>query len=173
MNQTQLIGLYAQTFRKNWSLPAFSDFQGSTTTYGEAAQKIRQIHCYFRESGIQKGDKIAILGRNSSNWAVSFLAVSGYGGVTVPVLPDFNPDDILHILNHSESVFLFAADNLFDKLDHQKIPGIKGVVSLNDFSVLSFSSQEEKSLWEKCFSHEYAGQSSPDNFELDEYQPED
>jgi long-chain acyl-CoA synthetase len=91
----------------------------------------------------------------------------------VPVLPDFNPDDILHILNHSESVFLFAADNLFEKLDHQKIPGIKGVVSLNDFSALSFPSPEEKALWEKCFTSEHAGQSLPDNFELDEYQPED
>jgi long-chain acyl-CoA synthetase len=173
MNQDQLIGLYAQTFRKNWSLPAFSDFQGATTTYGEAAQKIRQIHCYFRESGIRKGDKIAILGRNSSTWAISFLAISGYGCVSVPVLPDFNPDDILHILNHSESIFLFAADSLFDKLDNEKTPGIKGVVSLTDFSALSFKSPAEKELWTKCFTFEHAGQSSPDNFELDEYEPED
>ena len=173
MNQDQLIGLYAQTFRKNWSLPAFSDFQGATTTYGEAAQMIRQIHCYFRESGIRKGNKIAILGRNSSTWAISFLAISGYGCVSVPVLPDFNPDDILHILNHSESIFLFAADSLFEKLDNKKIPGIRGVVSLSNFSALSFQSAEEKELWEKCFTQEYAGQSSPDNFELDEYEPED
>lgn len=165
--------MYTQCFRENWSLPAFSDFQGATVTYGEAAQLIRQIHCYFQESGIQKGDKIAILGRNSSNWAISFLAVSGYGGVTVPVLPDFNPDDILHVLNHSESLFLFVADNLFDKLDISKIPGIKGAVSLTDFSALSFKSPEEKQLWEKCFTAEYAGQSTPDNFTLDEYDGED
>lgn len=165
--------MYTQCFRENWSLPAFSDFQGATVTYGEAAQLIRQIHCYFQKSGIQKGDKIAILGRNSSNWAISFLAVSGYGGVTVPVLPDFNPDDILHVLNHSESLFLFVADNLFDKLDISKIPGIKGAVSLTDFSALSFKSPEEKQLWEKCFTAEYAGQSTPDNFTLDEYDGED
>ena len=165
--------MYTQCFRENWSLPAFSDFQGATVTYGEAAQLIRQIHCYFQESGIQKGDKIAILGRNSSNWAISFLAVSGYGGVTVPVLPDFNPDDILHVLNHSESLFLFVADNLFDKLDISKIPGIKGAVSLTDFSALSFKSPEEKQLWEKYFTAEYAGQSTPDNFTLDEYDGED
>jgi long-chain acyl-CoA synthetase len=173
MKREKLIGMYTQSFRENWALPAFSDFQGSTTTYGEAAQMIRQIHCYFRESGIQKGDKIAILGRNSSNWAISFLAVSGYGGVTVPVLPDFNPDDIQHILEHSESVFLFAFDSLFEKLDSKKMPGIKGVVSLTDFSALLFKSPEEKALWEKCFTVEHAGPSSPENFELTEYGHED
>jgi len=170
MNRDKLIGLYAQTFRENWSLPAFSDYQGSTTTYGEAAQIIRQIHYYFRESGISKGDKIAILGRNSSNWAIAFLAASGYGAVTVPVLPDFNPEDIHHILNHSESVFLFAADGLFEKMEVAKIPQIAGIVSLTNFSALSFKNQEEKDKWTQCFSSEYAGKSSPNNFELDEYE---
>ena len=173
MKRDKLIGMYAKCFRENWLLPAFSDFQGSTTTYGEAAQIIRQIHRYFHESGIQKGDKIAILGRNSSNWAISFLAISGYGVVNVPVLPDFYPDDILHILNHSEARFLFAADTLFDKLSNDKMPGIKGVVSLTDFSPLLFKTPEEKELWKKCFTLEYAGQSSPDNFELTEFDNEE
>lgn len=173
MKRDKLIGIYSQCFRENWSLPAFSDFQGSTTTYGEAAQMIRQIHRYFQESGIQKGDKIAILGRNSSNWAISFLAISGYGGVIVPVLPDFNPDDIIHILNHSESSFLFAADTLFEKLNSDKIPGIKGVVSLTDFSPLAFKSKEENELWEKWFSVSHAGLATPDNFELSDYDDED
>ena len=166
MKHDYLNSIYTRCFRANWSLPAFTDFQGSTTTYGESAQKIRQIHHFFQECGFRKGDKMAILGRNSSNWAISFLAISGYGGVIVPVLPDFNPDDILHILNHSESIFLFAAENLFDKLDPKKIPGITGVVSLTDFSALSFKALEEKKLWEKCFTVEHAGQSSPENFEL-------
>jgi long-chain acyl-CoA synthetase len=173
MNRERLIDLYAQSFRNNWSLPAFSDYQGTTTTYGEAAQVIRQIHCYFRESGINKGDKIAILGRNSSNWAISFLAIAGYGAVSVPVLPDFNPEDIHHILNHSESRFLFAADNLFEKLDPARIPAISGVISLNDFSALSFSVAEEKEHWNLCFNQEHAGKSSPDNFVLDEFANED
>jgi long-chain acyl-CoA synthetase len=173
MKKDKLIALYSQTFRDNWSKPAFSDFQGSVCTYGEAAQIIRQIHCYFRESGIRKGDKIAVLGRNSTNWAVTFLAISGYGAVSVPVLPDFNPDDIHHILNHSESVFLFAADSLFEKLDVRKIPEITGVVSLNNFSSLSFKNQEEKQIWDNCFTAEHAGISNPENFELDEYESED
>lgn len=173
MKRDKLIGLYAQAFKENWELPAFTDFQGSSCTYGDAAQIIRQIHCYFRESGIQKGDKIALLGRNSSNWAISFLAISGYGAVSVPVLPDFNPEDIHHILNHSESVFLFAADGLFEKLSREKIPGVTGVVSLTDFSALSFQQTEEKDRWNKCFTVDYSGKSSPENFELDEYQDED
>ena len=173
MKRVKLIELYAEAFKKNWELPAFSDFQGSTCTYGEAAQIIRQIHAYFRESGIQKGDKIALLGRNSSNWAISFLAISGYGAVSVPVLPDFNPEDIHHILNHSEAVFLFAADGLFEKLSREQIPAITGTVSLTDFSALSFLRQEEKDRWAKCFTVDYAGKSTPENFKLDEYQDED
>ncbi len=173
MERDKLIDLYAQTFRKNWDLPAFTDFQGSQCTYGEAAQIIRQIHCFFRESGIKKGDKIAILGRNSSNWAVSFLAVAGYGAVSVPVLPDFNPEDIHHILNHSESVFLFAADGLYEKLDQTKIPEIAGVVSLTDFSALDFNDQSKKDNWARCFTPEFAGKSNPENFELDEFQGDD
>jgi long-chain acyl-CoA synthetase len=173
MKKDKLIGLYAQTFRDNWTSPAFSDFQGPSSTYGEAAQVIRQIHVYFRESGLLKGDKIALLGRNSSNWAIAFLAISGYGAVSVPILPDFNPEDITHILNHSESVFLFTADSLFEKLDKEKIPSITGVISLTDFSPLSFKSPAEKEKWVSCFTVEHAGISSPDNFELDEYQSDD
>ncbi len=173
MERDKLIGLYVQSFRKNWDLPAFSDYQGAQCNYGDAAQLIRQIHCFFRESGIKKGEKIAILGRNSSNWAVSFLASSGYGAVSVPVLPDFNPEDIHHILNHSESVFLFAAEPLFEKLDVTLIPKIQGVVSLNDFSALYFKTGDEKDKWARCFSLEYAGKSNPENFELDDFQDED
>lgn len=173
MNQNQLIGLYAESFRKNWSIPSFSDYQGVSYTYGESAQMIRQIHCFFKESGIKKGDKIALLGRNSAHWAIAFLAISGYAAVSVPVLPDFNPDDVLHILEHSESIFLFAADNLFDKIDPNKLEGISGVVSLNNFSPLFFKHEADQQKWKQCFSPEHAGKSSPDNFELDEYAPED
>ena len=173
MNRDKLIALYAEIFKSNWDKPAFSDFQGATCTYGEAAQIIRQIHCFFRESGIRKGDKIALLGRNSSNWAISFLAISGYGAISVPVLPDFNPEDITHIINHSESVFLFAADSLFEKINVEKLPEIMAVISLNDFSSLFFKTHEEQEKWARCFKTEYAGKSEPENFELDEYQDDD
>lgn len=173
MNRDKLIGIYVQTFRENWQQPAFSDFQGSVTSYGEAAQLIRQIHCYFREAGVKRGDKIAILGRNSSNWAISFLAISGFGAISVPILPDFNPEDIQHILNHSESVLLFSADLLFEKLDPEKFPAISRVISLTNFLPLFFTNPEEKARWERCFTAEHAGVSNPENFELGEYEDED
>lgn len=169
MEQNKLIDIYTQTIRKNWDLPAFSDFQGNTCTYGEAAQIIRQIHCYFQASGLKKGDKVALLGRNSSNWAIAFLAISGFGAVSVPVLPDFNPEDIHHILNHSEAVFLFVADGLFEKLNPEKIPAVKGMVSLNDFSALTFNDQEDKSRWISFFTVAQAGIATPENFTMDDY----
>jgi long-chain acyl-CoA synthetase len=173
MEREKLIGLYEESFRKNWEIQAFTDYQGITYTYGEAAQIIRQIHSYFKESGIKKGDKIALLGRNSSNWAIGFLAITGYSATAVPVLPDFNLEDIHHILSHSESCFLFAANGLFEKLDESKIPGILGVVSLNDFSALSFRNDDLKAIWDKCYSIEFAGKSDPSNFQLDEFEAED
>ena len=173
MEQNKLIDIYTQTIRKNWDLPAFSDFQGNTCTYGEAAQIIRQIHCYFKASGLKKGDKVALLGRNSSNWAIAFLAISGFGAVSVPVLPDFNPEDIHHILNHSESVFLFVADSLFEKLEPEKISSVKGIVSLNDFSALTFNGQEDKTRWIGCFTVGSAGIATPENFSMDEYDSDD
>lgn len=173
MEQNNLIGIYTQTFRKNWEMTAFSDFQGVACTYGEAAQIIRQIHCYFREAGLKKGDKIALLGRNSSNWAIAFLAISGYGAVSVPVLPDFNTEDIHHILNHSESIFLFAADGLFEKLDPEKIQSVRGIVSLTDFSALSFFDSADKTCWINCFSAGTAGVATPENFTMDDYEADD
>jgi len=173
MENENLIGLYTRAFKENWNLTAFSDYKGMSYTFGEAAQIIRQIHFYFNESGIKKGDKIALWGRNSSNWATVFLATMGYGTVSVPLLPDFNPDDIHHILNHSESVFLFAAGSLYEKLDKQQIPGVKGIVNLNDFSPLTFQDEASKELWDKCLFKNLAGKSTEDNFILDGFEPND
>ncbi len=173
MKKENLIGLYTQAFKENWNLAAFTDRQGKTYSYEQAAQVIRQIHYYFSESGIKKGDKIALWGRNSSNWAMAFLATLGYGTVAVPLLPDFNPEDIHHILNHSESVFLFAADSLYEKLDTKQITGIKGIVSLNNFSPLVFTDENEKELWYKCFSENLAGKATIENFILDDFNAND
>lgn len=167
MEKENLTGLYAQAFKENWNLAAFSDYQGISYSFGEAAQIIRQIHFYFSESGIKKGDKIALWGRNSSNWAITFLATLGYGTVSVPLLPDFNSEDIHHILNHSETVFLFAADSLYEKLDIKQIPAIRGIVSLNSFKPRAFQREDETELWYKCFSENMAGKSTAENFILE------
>lgn len=173
MKPDKLNELYIQAFKQNWNSKAFSDYQGISYSYGEAAQIIRQIHFFFSESGIKKGDKIALWGRNSSHWATAFLATMGYGTVSVPLLPDFNTEDIHHILNHSESVFLFAAGSLYEKLDKQQIAGVKGIVNLNDFSPLVFQDEANKELWNKCFFENFAGKSTEDNFILESFEPND
>ena len=161
------------SFRQNWELPVFSDFQGGTYTYGEVAQIIRNIHCFFRESGILKGDKVALFGRNSSNWGISFIATVSYGAVAVPVLPDFNPDDVHHILNHSESKMLFGNDLLLEKIVYDKIPKIQTVISLVDFHLLFTRSEGLDEKAKKCFTDEFAGIVNPQNFELDERETEE
>ncbi len=168
MDNQKLIALFAESFRQNWELPVFSDFRGGTYTYGEAAQIIRNIHCFFRESGINKGDKVAIFGRNASNWGISFIAVVSYGAIAVPVLPDFNPDDVHHIINHSEAKILFGNDLLLEKIESEKIPEIQAIVSLVDFRLLFARNENLKENAEKCFKTDFAGKVNPQNFELDD-----
>ncbi|MDX9883152.1 MAG: AMP-binding protein [Prolixibacteraceae bacterium] len=168
MDNQKLIALFARSFRQNWELPVFSDFQGGTYTYGEAAQIIRNIHCFFKESGIRKGDKVAMFGRNASNWGISFIAVVSYGAVAVPVLPDFNPEDVHHIINHSESRMLFGNDLLLEKIEAEKIPGIQAILSLVDFRPLFARSENLKETAEKCLKTGFAGKVNPQNFELEE-----
>ncbi|HBL74430.1 MAG: long-chain fatty acid--CoA ligase [Bacteroidetes bacterium GWF2_42_66] len=172
MDNQKLIALFAGSFRQNWELPLFSDFRGGTYTYGEAAQIIRNIHCFFRESGIGKGDKVALFGRNASNWGISFIAVVSYGAVAVPVLPDFNPDDVHHIINHSEAKILFGNDLLLEKIESGKIPEIQAIVSLVDFRLLFARSENLKENAEKCFKTDFAGKVNPQNFELEEQENE-
>lgn len=115
---------------------AFSDYGGETYTYGEVGETIFKLHETFDELGIKKGDKIALIGRNVSNWACVYLSIVTYGAVVVPILPDFHSNDIHHIINHSESILLFATTWMFDKVDESKIPNVKGIISINDFTPL-------------------------------------
>ena len=111
MERIDLTALFSESFAKNGDLKIFSDYKGQTFTYGEVARMMAAIHCYFDEVGLQRGDKVALLGRNSSHWGISFLATLCYGAVVVPILPDFNAADTMHILNHSEAKFLFLHDS--------------------------------------------------------------
>jgi long-chain acyl-CoA synthetase len=130
-NLTELIRLGIQ---KNWNITAMTDYGGISNTYGDVAEKIIKLHLQFQNCGIKPGDKIALVGKNSVNWAVSYLAVITFGAVIVPILPDFKPNDIHHIVNHSDSVLLFVADNIFEGLDQSQMKNIRCIVSLTDFS---------------------------------------
>ena len=99
-----------ESIKKHWNLDALTDYKGATLQYQDVARKIEKLHILFENCGLQKGDKIALCGRNMSNWAVAFLATLTYGAVAVPILHEFTPDQIHNIVNHSEAKLLFVGD---------------------------------------------------------------
>jgi Long-chain acyl-CoA synthetases (AMP-forming) len=131
------IKLYEDSFRKNFDLQGLTDY-GTTTRfkYGEIASEIAKLHILFKECKIQQGDKIALVGKNTSRWCIAYLASVTYGAIIVPILQDFNPNDVHHIVNHSESALLFVSDQIWETLEEEKLPEIKGALSLTDYSLL-------------------------------------
>jgi long-chain acyl-CoA synthetase len=137
MLDKNLIKLFEHNFRENSELPALTDyFKKETFTYFDLAQDIAKIHLLFKEAGIERGDKIALIGRNNTRWCVSYLATVTYGAVIVPILQDFNPNDVINIVNHSESKLLFLGDNFWDDIEGDQIPAIDAVFSLTDYHVI-------------------------------------
>lgn len=128
--------LLGNSIGKNWSMPAMSNYNGENITYGDAAQRIAQLHFIFDTSQIKQGDKIALVGKNSVNWGITYLAVVTYGAVIVPVLPDFKPNDIHHIVNHSDARLLFITDNIYENLTREQMKEVEYIFSLTDFSLL-------------------------------------
>jgi len=135
MLNENLIEAFSKAVRENWDLAAYSDWRGGTLEYSEVAGRIFQLHYIFQEAGIERGDKIAVVGRNSAHWAVTYFATVSYGAVIVPVLPDFTGEEIHHIVNHSDAVLLFASDSIYDKLDEDNMGQLKGIFRLEDFSL--------------------------------------
>jgi len=153
MIKERLIGYIEQSIRQNWDKEALSNYKETGYSYKEIAKRILKLHILFKESGIKENDKIALIGRNSANWCVTYLATVTYGAVIVPILPDFKPDDLTNIVVHSDSRFMFVDDKIYDTIDINKMPEIIGVLSLDDFRMVmsgdstikeSFSSLEEK-----------------------------
>jgi long-chain acyl-CoA synthetase len=136
MIQERLIGYIEQSIRQNWEIEALSNYKEKGYSYKEIAEKILKLHILFKGSGINEGDKIALVGRNSANWCITYLAVITYGAVIVPVLPDFKPDDLTNIINHSDSRLLFVDDKIYSFLDIAKMSELLGVLSLDDFSII-------------------------------------
>jgi long-chain acyl-CoA synthetase len=138
MIQENFIRLFEDGFRRNWELPGFSNYgENVTLTYGEIARKIAELHLLFEQCGIQPNDKIALVGRNNANWAVTYLATVTYGAIIVPILQDFNPNDVHHITNHSESKLLFTGDAVWENLEEEKLTSVKAVFSLTNFHCIA------------------------------------
>lgn len=124
------------SIKKHWELPALTDYKEGTITFKESAERIKKLHYVFEKLGIKPGDKVAQIGRNNSNWAITFLSTISYGTVSVPLLQDFPAGDIVNTVNHSDSVLLFLSDYIFEKLDVEQFPNIRGFISLDTYEVL-------------------------------------
>ena len=158
----QFIDYIEQSIIKNWDKDSLTDYKGITLQYKDVARKKTKIHIFFERAGIQPGDKIAVCGRNSAHWAVTFLATITYGAVIVPILHEFKADNIHNIVNHSEAKLLFVGDQAWENLNEDAMPLLEGIASLTDFS--SLVSRNEKLTY--AFEHRNAiyGQRYPKNF---------
>ncbi|MDR0892821.1 MAG: long-chain fatty acid--CoA ligase [Mediterranea sp.] len=134
--ETTFIGYIEQSIVKNWNRDALTDYKGATLQYKDVARKIAKFHIVIESAGIRPGDKIAVCGRNSAHWAVTFLATVTYGAVIVPILHEFKADNIHNIVNHSEAKLLFVGDQAWEQLDENAMPLLEGIASLTDFSIL-------------------------------------
>lgn len=155
-----LIKIYERSFIENWDLPALTEYTtGETLTYGDLARDIARIHLLYRSIGIRAGDKIALCGRDSAAWVKVFMATITYGAVIVPILSDFNPVDITHIVNHSEAVLLFASEGVWEHIESSALLKVKGVVSLESKEVLfeaaGVEMQRDMRLLKRRFNRRY------------------
>ena len=154
--------LIEQSIIKNWDQDALTDYKGATLQFHDVARKIEKLHIVFENSGLMPGDKVALCGRNSSHWAVAFLAVLAYGAVAVPIQHEFTPDQIYNIVNHSDSKLLFVGDVVATTIDADQMPSLEGVVYLPDFSLVV--SRSEKLTYAREHLNEMFGHKYPKYF---------
>ncbi|MEG0891253.1 MAG: AMP-binding protein [Bacteroidales bacterium] len=165
--------MFEESFKKNWDCPALSDYKGVTLHYRDVARRIEKLHIIFKICGVEKGEKIAICSRNQANWGVVFLACLTYGAVPVPILHEFKPGNIHHIVNHSDSRILFVGDVAWEGLSETEMPQLEAVIQINDFSLLYANSQQIVDTREHL--NEMFGKKYPKNFRSDDicYHKED
>lgn len=156
------IGYIEETVKAHWDLDALTDYKGSTLQYKDVARKIEKLHIMFENAGIQKGDRIALCGRNCANWAVAFLATLSYGAVAVPILHEFKPEQVHGIVNHSEARLLFVGDQVWPSLNADEMPHLEGIISNLDYALLV--SRTEKLTEAREHLNEFFGRKYPKNF---------
>ncbi len=137
MLKINFVNYFEEAIKKHWDLPAFSDIEGEAIDYQTVANKIYWLHNILKSFGISRGDKVAVLGKNSTNWAITYLSVVTYGAVIVPILPNFNSDDMNHIIKHSESKLLFVGNSIIDNIEESEIPNLIGIIHLDDFKLMN------------------------------------
>ena len=174
--EQSFIALIEQSIKTNWYLNALTDYKGITLQYRDVARKIEKIHILLENAGIEKGDKIAICGRNSAHWTVTYLAVITYGAVVVPILHEFKADQVHNIVNHSEARLLFVGDQIWENLNEAAMPHLEGIIELKDFGVPV--SRSEKLAYARdhlteIFGHKFPCRFRPDDISYEKEKSED
>ena len=151
-----------ESIRNHWNLAALTDFKGETSSYKDVARKIEKLHLLFEYSGVERGDKIALCSRNTSNWGIAFLATLTYGAVAVPILNEFKAEAVHHIVNHSEAKLLFAGDVVWENLEAETMPNVDGILRIEEYSLRV--SRKERLTEARARLNELFGQKFPDRF---------
>ena len=166
--EENLIKIYENSFRKNWDFEAVIDYGTSVTlTYGQMAERIACLHLLFERVGIQENDRIAVMGKNNSNWVTTYLATVTYGAVIVPILQDFKANDAIHIINHSESKLLFITDQIWENIDVEQVPDLQAVISLNTMDLITTGLPKNQAV-DKMTIEELFAEKYPNGFTKDD-----
>lgn len=165
-NPDSIISLVECSVRKNWEHPALSDLHGVEFEYRDVARKIAKLHILFEKSGLKPGDKIALCGKNCSQWAIAFLASLTYGTVSVPILHEFKPDNVHHLVCHSDAKLLFVDSSIWENLDPEALPGLDGALLISDYSLLLSRSKkltEARKTLNRLFGEAYPERFTPED----------
>lgn len=174
--EQSFIALIEQSIKTNWYLNALTDYKGITLQYRDVARKIEKIHILLENAGIEKGDKIAICGRNSAHWTVTYLAVITYGAVVVPILHEFKADQVHNIVNRSEARLLFVGDQIWENLNEAAMPHLEGIIELKDFGVPVSRSEKlayARDHLNEIFGHKFPCRFRPDDISYEKEKSED
>ncbi len=158
MIKERLIGYIEDSIRQNWDIEAISNYQGEGFSYKDMAATMIKFHLIFEEAGIKQGDKISLIGKNSANWCAVYLATVTYGAIIVPILPDFRKEDLMNLINHSDSKFLVVDKNIMEDLEYEKMPAVNTVMFTEDFQFAFGSNEKVKKLIgdiDKFYSEKY------------------
>ena len=146
MIKERLIGYIEDSIRKNWDIEALSNYQGEGYTYKEITASMIRLHLIFEKAGISQGDKISLIGKNSANWCIVYMATVTYGAIIVPILSDFKPEDLMNIINHSDSKFLVVDQSIMENLDYSNMPAVNTVIYTENFGYVDGRDNEVKEL---------------------------
>jgi long-chain acyl-CoA synthetase len=173
MTNNTLSKLYTESFHANWNELAFTDYQGNDFSYSDVAKLIKALHLFYQLTGVQRGDRIAVLGRNSAHWGVVFLSALSAGIIIVPILPDFNESNTNHIINHSESKLVIGAKSLLEKIDFDNAEKLHAVIVLEDFSLHAAKDKNLKYKLDDAFRYYKENKLEKNQFQFEKWEREE